>query len=76
MTSWLDNPLRTLSDVERFESEMPLEGRLPGDSVYDVFEHAARADADRVALTMVMTGDADEQPRQRGGTQPLRGSTT
>ena len=64
MTSWLEDPLRTLSDVERFERELPLEQRLPGDSVFDVFERAADVDGDRVALTMVMTGDDDEQPRQ------------
>ena len=56
--------MRTLSDVERFERELPLEQRLPGDSVFDVFERAADVDGDRVALTMVMTGDDDEQPRQ------------
>ena len=63
MTSWLKSPLRTLSDVERFESEMSLERRLPGNSVYDVFLRAADAFGDRTALTMVMTGDDDEQAR-------------
>jgi fatty-acyl-CoA synthase len=52
-----------LSDVERFESEMPLEQRLPGNSVYDVLLRAAEAYGDRTALTMVMTGDDDEQAR-------------
>ena len=63
MTSWLGSPLRTLSDVERFESEMPLEQRLPGNSVYDVLLRAAEAYGDRTALTMVMTGDDAEQAR-------------
>ncbi len=63
MTSWLKSPLRTLSDVERFESEMSLERRLPGNSVYDVFLRAADVFGDRTALTMVMTGDDDEQAR-------------
>ena len=63
MTSWLESPLRTLSDVEQFESEMPLEQRLPGNSVYDVVLRAAEAYGDRTALTMVMTGDDDEQAR-------------
>ena len=63
MTSWLKSPLRTLSDVERFESEMPLEQRLPGNSVYDVLLHAADAYGERTALTMVMTGADDEQAR-------------
>ena len=62
MTSWLDSPLRTLSDVERFESEMPLQQRLPGDSVYDVLVRSAEVHSDRIALTMVMTGDEDEHP--------------
>ena len=64
MTSWLKSPLRTLSDVERFESELPLQQRLPGDSVYDVFVRAADAYSDRIALTMLMTGDDDEDPRR------------
>jgi fatty-acyl-CoA synthase len=64
MTSWLENPLKTLSDVERFESEAPIQERLPGDSVYDVFVQAADLYGDRTALTMLMTGDDDEQPRQ------------
>ena len=64
MTSWLENPLRTLSDVERFESELPLQQRLPGDSVYDVFVRAADMHGDRIALTMLMTGDDDEDPRR------------
>ena len=62
MTSWLGSPLRTMSDVERFETEMPLRQRLPGDSVYDVFVRAADLHGDRAALTMVMTGDEDEHP--------------
>jgi fatty-acyl-CoA synthase len=64
MTSWLENPLKTLSDVERFESEAPIQERLPGDSVYDVFVQAADLYGDRTALTMLMTGDDDEQPRR------------
>jgi fatty-acyl-CoA synthase len=64
MTSWLENPLRTLSDVERFEAELPLEQRLPGDSVYDVVVGAADVYGDQTALTMLMTGDDDEVPRR------------
>jgi fatty-acyl-CoA synthase len=64
MTSWLESPLLTLSDVERFEAEMPLHDRLPGDSVYDVFVRAAEIHGNRIALTMLMTGDEDEQPRR------------
>jgi fatty-acyl-CoA synthase len=71
MTSWLDNPLKTLSDVERFESEAPIQERLPGDSVYDVFVQAADLYGDRTALTMLMTGDDDEQPRRINYTELL-----
>ena len=47
MTSWLANPLKTLSDVERFEAEMPLDERLPGNSVYEVLLRAAEEFGDR-----------------------------
>jgi fatty-acyl-CoA synthase len=64
MTSWLESPLLTLSDVERFEAEIPLHDRLPGDSVFDVFVRAAETHGNRTALTMLITGDDDEQPRR------------
>lgn len=57
-------PLRTLDDVADYEAAMPLQARLPGRSVYDVFDTAARQWPDSPALTMLMTGAADEQPRQ------------
>jgi fatty-acyl-CoA synthase len=50
--------------VKQFESEMPLQQRLPGDSVYDVLVRAADEYGDRIALTMVMTGDDDEHSRR------------
>ena len=64
MTSWLESPLRTIADVERFETEKPLSERLPGDSIHDVLKHAADVYGERHALTMVMTGDDDEEPRR------------
>jgi fatty-acyl-CoA synthase len=64
MTSWLKSPLKTLADVERFEEEMPLSRRLPGDSVYDVLVGAAEEHGDRTALRMLMTGADDEQARR------------
>ena len=64
MGGWLEEPLRTMSDVERFETEKPLHERLPGDSVYDVIVSAADLHGDRTALTMLMSGDDDEQPRR------------
>ena len=63
MTRWPDRPLKTLADVERFEREMPLGQRLPGDSIYDVLVEAARAHGDRVALRMLQTGADDESAR-------------
>ena len=64
MTDWLENPLRTMADVERFEKQMPLRQRLPGDSLYDVFLRASETYGDRTALTMLMTGEPDETPRR------------
>ena len=63
MTNFPKNQLKTLADVERFEQEMSLQERLPGDSIYDVFVEAARTHGDRTALRMLMTGTDDEQPR-------------
>ena len=58
--------LRTRDDVTRFEAAMPLQQRLPGRSIHDVFIAAARQWPDAPALTMLMTGAADEQPRRVG----------
>jgi fatty-acyl-CoA synthase len=66
MQSWSEYPLRTLDDVARFEAEMPLEQRLPGRSVFDVFIAAAQRDPQATAITMVMTGAPDEEPRRIG----------
>jgi fatty-acyl-CoA synthase len=54
----------TRADVVRLEAEMTLEERLPERSVLDVFIAAAERDPERTALTMLMTGAADEQPRR------------
>ena len=43
---------------------MPLEQRLPERSVLDVFIHSAARQPERMALTMLMTGAPDEQPRR------------
>jgi len=63
MVSLSENPLTSLADVEQFEQEMPLQERLPGDSIYDVLVEAATAHADRAALRMLMTGAEDESAR-------------
>jgi fatty-acyl-CoA synthase len=57
-------PLRTLSDIERFETEKAFEQRCSARSIYDVFVSSAEIHADRPALTMVITGEASETPRR------------
>ncbi len=64
MTAWLEHPLTTLADIERFETEVPLHERIPQRSVYDVLVGVAAEHGDRTALTMVMTGEDDEEPRR------------
>ena len=64
MTAWRDHPLTSLADVERFETAVPLLERVPQRSVYDVLVQTAAQHGDRTALTMVMTGDDDEEPRR------------
>jgi len=56
--------LRTAEDIARFEAELPLEARLPGRSVFDVFVAGAQRQPERTALTMLMSGAPDEQPRR------------
>ena len=56
--------VRSRADIARIEAEMTLEQRLPERSVLDVFIAAAERDPDRTALTMLMTGAPDEQPRR------------
>jgi fatty-acyl-CoA synthase len=64
MTRWSDRPIRTAADVAAFENEMPLQARLTERSVYDVFDGGSQRAPDAVALTMLMTGEDDEQPRR------------
>jgi fatty-acyl-CoA synthase len=65
------DPLRTLEDVAHYEAQMPLEQRLPGRSVFDVFTATAQRHPKATALTMVMTGADDEQPRRVNYTELL-----
>ncbi|HTT03199.1 MAG TPA: AMP-binding protein [Steroidobacteraceae bacterium] len=58
-----DMPLRSRADLRRFEAALTLEERLPERSVYDVFAASAARHPDRTALTMLMSGTADERPR-------------
>jgi fatty-acyl-CoA synthase len=59
-----DHPIRTLSELQQFEAAMPLDQRLPERSVLDVFIAAAERQPERTAITMLMTGAPDEQPRR------------
>jgi fatty-acyl-CoA synthase len=59
-----DTPIRSREDLARFEAEMTLEQRLPERSVLDVFIASAARQPEHTALTMLMTGAPDEQPRQ------------
>lgn len=57
-------PIRTQSDIAEFEAEMTLEERLPEQSILDVFINSADRDPNATALTMLMTGTEDEEPRR------------
>ncbi|MDM0107909.1 AMP-binding protein [Variovorax sp. J22R24] len=56
--------IRNRDDIARVESEMALDQRLPERSILDVFIGAAARQPERTALTMLMTGAPDEQPRR------------
>jgi len=75
MAAFTDYPIRTLADVERFESEKTLEQRYDARSVYDIFVKSAAQHPDRTALTMLMTGADDETPRRVSYRQLLDGVT-
>ena len=64
MATFNDTPIRSREDLARFEAEMTLEQRLPERSVLDVFIASAARQPEHTALTMLMTGARDEQPRQ------------
>nr|WP_319948629.1 AMP-binding protein [uncultured Shimia sp.] len=56
--------IRTRDDLARFETEMPLDQRLPECSILDVFIASAAQHPTSTAITMLMTGAADEQPQR------------
>lgn len=64
MSKFSPTPLRTLQDIQAFEQAMPFEQRLPMRSIYEVFETTAARLPEHTALTMLMTGADDEQPRR------------
>ena len=57
-------PIRTESDLRHFEAEMTLDERLPEQSILDVFVNSADRAPDATAMTMLMTGATDEDPRR------------
>jgi len=59
-----DLPIRNRDDLTRFETELTLEQRLPERSILDVFIGAAERQPERTAITMLMSGAPDEQPRR------------
>jgi fatty-acyl-CoA synthase len=59
-----DSNLRTPDDIAAFEAACPLEDRLAGSSILDIFISAAERHPDKPAITALMTGAADEQPRR------------
>ena len=63
MAILVEQGIRNVDDLRRYETEIPLERRLPERSVLDVFIGRARQ-PDRTALTMLMTGAPDEQARR------------
>jgi fatty-acyl-CoA synthase len=56
--------IKSESDVRRFETEMSLDERLPEKSILDVFINSAARAPGATAITMLMTGAPDEQPRR------------
>ena len=60
-------PIRSLDDLQAFEVAMPLVERLPERSIHDVFTGLAGRQRDATAITMVMTGELGEEPRQVSG---------
>ena len=59
-----EHPIRTCKDLRAFEAAMPPDQRLPERSTYDVFAGLAARRPAAMAITMLMTGEEDEQPRR------------
>lgn len=64
MAEFGTHPIKSQSDLMRFETEMSLEARLPEQSILDVFINSAARLPDATAMTMLMTGAPDETARQ------------
>jgi fatty-acyl-CoA synthase len=59
-----ERTIRSREDLARFEGERTLEERLPERSVLDVFVGGAERWPERVAITLLVSGAPDEQPRR------------
>ncbi len=64
MAIFKDIQVRNQATLAQFESQMTLEQRLPERSVLDVFIAASEQHGERTAITLLMTGAPDEQPRR------------
>ena len=63
MTRWCE-PVRSAEDVAAIERRTTFEELVEERSIHDVFALAAVRQPDAVALTMLMTGAVDEEPRR------------
>src|SRR4029079_13250050 len=63
MTRWCE-PVGSAADVAALERRTTFEDLVEERSVHDVFARAAVRQPDAVALTMLMSGAADEEPRE------------
>ena len=64
MAVFKDEKIRNHDDLERFETKMTLDQRLPERSILDVFTASAEQHSTSTAITMLMSGAEDEQPRR------------
>ena len=64
MATLNDRPVRDLDTLAQFEAAMTLEQRLPERSILDVFICAAARQPERTAITLLMSGALDAQPRR------------
>lgn len=64
MADFKDEKILNRDDLEQFETKMTLDQRLPERSILDVFIASAEQQPTLTAITMLMTGAEDEQPRR------------
>ena len=63
MSEFTNETIKTFEDIKLFESLKPLNQRLPESSILDVFENRAKENPNSIAITMLMSGEKNEQPR-------------